>query len=104
MARLIVTGGRSLRGSVRVNGAKNSALKLMAASLLADGRTVVRNVPRILDCQTMSEVLEHLGVEVAWEGSSVTVDPTGSGGFETPYELVSRMRASIVVLGPLLAR
>jgi UDP-N-acetylglucosamine 1-carboxyvinyltransferase len=104
VARLIVTGGRPLHGSVRVNGAKNSVLKLMAASLLADGPTVVRNVPRILDCLTMSEVLEHLGAEVVWDGSNVTVDPSRATGIETPYELVSRMRASIIVLGPLLAR
>src|SRR5207249_9906979 len=76
----------------------------MAGSLLADGPTTVRNVPRILDCQTMAEVLEHLGATVAWDGSNVAVDPTEATGFETPYELVSRMRASIVVLGPLLAR
>jgi UDP-N-acetylglucosamine 1-carboxyvinyltransferase len=102
--RLNVTGGRPLRGSVHVNGAKNSALKLMAASLLTEGQTVIDNVPSILDCLTMSDVLEHLGAGVAWDGSTVMVDSSGADGFETPYELVSRMRASIVVLGPLLAR
>jgi UDP-N-acetylglucosamine 1-carboxyvinyltransferase len=104
MDRLIVTGGARLEGSVRVAGAKNSALKLIAASLLAEGRTVLSNVPRIHDCLTMGEVLEHLGAVVAWEGEALTIDGTGARSLETPYELVSRMRASILVLGPLLAR
>src|SRR5213593_238987 len=104
MDRLLVTGGRRLSGSVKINGAKNSALKLMAASLLAEGTTVIDNVPRIVDCLTMAEVLEHLGAGVAWDGSTVTIDTTDAMGLETPYELVRKMRASIVVLGPLLAR
>jgi len=104
MDRLLVTGGKRLRGSVRISGAKNSALKLMAASLLADGVTVIENVPRIVDCFTMAEVLEHLGARVTWEDSTVAVDTSGAEGIETPYELVRKMRASIVVLGPLLAR
>ncbi len=87
-----------------MNGAKNSALKLMAAALLAEGPTVIENAPRIVDCLTMAEVLEHLGASVAWEGSTVTVDTSEARGLETPYELVRRMRASIVALGPLLAR
>ena len=104
MDRLIVTGGRRLHGAVRVRGAKNSALKLMAAALLADGRTVIDNVPHIDDCITMADVLEHLGAQVAWDGSRLSVDTTEASGLETPYELVRRMRASIVVLGPLLAK
>ena len=104
MERLLITGGRPLRGAVRVNGAKNSALKLMAAALLADGTSRFDNVPAILDCRTMSDVLRHLGAGVTWDDTSLTVDASTAGGFETPYELVSQMRASIVVLGPLLAR
>ncbi|HEY3263848.1 MAG TPA: UDP-N-acetylglucosamine 1-carboxyvinyltransferase [Actinomycetota bacterium] len=104
MDRLIVTGGVRLSGSVRLSGAKNSALKLMAAALLAPGRTVLHNVPRIQDCLTMADVLEHLGESVAWDGSSVSIDATELRSAEAPYELVSRMRASILVLGPLLAR
>jgi UDP-N-acetylglucosamine 1-carboxyvinyltransferase len=87
-----------------VNGAKNSALKLMAAALLADGVTVLEDVPRIIDCFTMAEVLDFLGATVEWDGSTVTVDTSGARGLEAPYELVRKMRASIVVLGPLLAR
>ncbi len=103
MDRLLVTGGVRLSGSVRIAGAKNSALKLMAASLLSPGRTVLSNVPRIQDCLTMGEVLQHLGAAVEW-GEDVVIDPGDALSVETPYELVSRMRASILVLGPLLAR
>jgi UDP-N-acetylglucosamine 1-carboxyvinyltransferase len=104
MDRLLVTGGARLQGSVRVNGAKNSALKLMAAALLAEGVSVLVDVPRIIDCFTMAEVLDHLGARVEWEGSTVTIDTSGATGLEAPYELVRKMRASIVVLGPLLAK
>ena len=101
---LLVTGGARLTGSVRIAGAKNSALKLIAASLLAPGRSVIRNVPTIADCRTMVEVLEGLGVGATWEDGAVALDATDITSLETSYELVSRMRASILVLGPLLAR
>jgi UDP-N-acetylglucosamine 1-carboxyvinyltransferase len=104
MDRLFVTGGARLAGSVGISGAKNSALKLMAASLIAPGRSVLRNVPRIQDCFTMTEVLEHLGAVVTWEDGAVAVDATHLSSVDAPYELVRRMRASIAVLGPLLAR
>jgi UDP-N-acetylglucosamine 1-carboxyvinyltransferase len=104
MDRLLVTGGTRLHGTVRVSGAKNSALKLMAAALLAPGRTTLSNVPRIQDCLTMGDVLDRLGVGVAWRGDEVTIDATTLVSVEAPYDLVRRMRASIVVLGPLLAR
>ena len=104
MDRLIVTGGTPLDGTVEVAGTKNSALKLMAAAVLADGRFTLRNVPRIQDCITMVEVLEHLGVGTAWKDAELVLDTSEVRRVETPYELVSRMRASILVLGPLLAR
>jgi UDP-N-acetylglucosamine 1-carboxyvinyltransferase len=104
MDRLWVTGGARLAGTVRVSGAKNSALKLMAASLLAPGRSVVRNVPRIRDCAVMAEMLEHLGVTVRLTDGVVELDATEVHDVEAPDELVRQMRASIVVLGPLLAR
>ena len=104
MDRLLVTGGTPLDGTVEVAGAKNSALKLMAAAVLADGRFTLRNVPRIQDCITMVEVLEHLGVGTAWKPGELMLDTSEVRPIETPYELVSRMRASILVLGPLLAR
>src|SRR5437660_3146879 len=104
MDRLLITGGHRLQGTVPISGAKNSALKLMAAALLAEGETVIRGAPRIADCLTMSDVLEHLGARVSWESSTVVVDASEATGIEAPYELVRKMRASIIVLGPLLAR
>ena len=93
-----------LSGTVRVSGAKNSALKLMAATLLASGRFTLRGVPQIADVRWMGELLEQMGVTVSQEGDVVTVDVPESVTPEAPYELVERMRASIVVLGPLLGR
>src|SRR2546421_3048646 len=104
MSTLRIEGGHRLSGSVAVSGAKNSALKLMAASLLARGRTVLTNVPRIADVFTMIEVLRHVGATVAFEADVMTIDASGELRSEAPYELVSRMRASVNVLGPLLAR
>jgi UDP-N-acetylglucosamine 1-carboxyvinyltransferase len=102
--RLLVSGGNRLVGEVPIGGAKNSALKLMAAALLAEGRSVIRGVPEIADCRTMAEVLDRLRVHVDWTGDQVSIDASGTLGMETPYDLVRRMRASILVLGPLLAR
>jgi UDP-N-acetylglucosamine 1-carboxyvinyltransferase len=104
MDRLFVSGGARLTGAVAVSGAKNSALKLMAASLLAPGRSVITNVPRIRDCAVMAEMLEHLGVEVTLGGGVASLDATTVEGFDAPHELVRQIRASIVILGPLLAR
>ncbi len=104
MASIVVTGGRPLSGTVHVGGAKNSALKLMAAALLAPGASVISNVPDISDVAVMAEVLEGLGAVVTREDHSVRVDAADVTSVETPYELVAQMRASIVVLGPLVAR
>ena len=104
MDRLLVTGGEPLRGSVRVAGAKNSALKLMAAAILAPGCSVIRNVPRIRDCAVMAELLGHFGVGVELHGDTAELDATDVRGSEAPHELFGQIRASIVVLGPLLAR
>ena len=97
-----------LSGTVRAGGAKNSALKLMAACLLAEGRHVLANVPRIVDVEIMADVLAALGatVEPAGPTGDLVIDsPAGRRLVpEAPYELVERMRASVVVLGPLLAR
>lgn len=104
MPSIIVTGGRPLSGSVRAGGAKNSALKLMAAALLAPGESVIHNVPAISDVDVMARVLEGLGARVTREDHTVRVDASDVTSVETPYELVAQMRASIVVLGPLVAR
>ena len=104
MESITVRGGRQLSGEVRVEGAKNSALKLMAASLLAPGVSRITNVPDIADVEVMSEVLAGLGARVERSDHSLTVDATDITSFEAPYEMVARMRASISVLGPLVAR
>jgi UDP-N-acetylglucosamine 1-carboxyvinyltransferase len=99
-----VQGGAALNGHVRVSGAKNSALKLLAASILAEGATTIRNVPAIADMDAMADVLRHLGVAVDRDGDVMRCDVPGEIGCETPASLVRRLRASIVVLGPLLSR
>ena len=99
-----VKGGARLAGEVRVDGAKNSALKLMAVALLAEGRSVVDNVPRITDIAIMAEVLRRLGCQVSLDHGEVTIDVPAGPGNEADYDLVRRLRASICVLGPLLAR
>jgi UDP-N-acetylglucosamine 1-carboxyvinyltransferase len=99
-----VTGGSSLHGEVRVEGAKNSALKLMAAALLTEGRTTLRDVPAITDVDYMAELLRRLGVDVQRDGDTVTIDVPGQVSHAAPYHLVRRLRASIAVLGPLVAR
>ena len=104
MDAFVVRGGQSLNGSVRVSGAKNSALKLVAAALLAPGRFVLHNVPDIADMQVMGAVLEHLGATVQRDGQTLVLDIPETPGDSTPPHLVSKLRASIVVLGPLLAR
>jgi UDP-N-acetylglucosamine 1-carboxyvinyltransferase len=102
--RLLVRGGRRLAGQVVVAGAKNSALKLMAASLLASGTSILHNVPDIQDVRTMREVLEYLGAVVEFEGGTMTIDTTAVQSHVAPYDLVQKMRASIQIMGPLVAR
>ncbi|HZM74814.1 MAG TPA: UDP-N-acetylglucosamine 1-carboxyvinyltransferase [Candidatus Limnocylindrales bacterium] len=99
-----VTGGVRLAGEVTVVGAKNSALKLMAAALLATGTSVITNIPRITDCALMGEVLRRLGAAVDFDEDVVRVEVPGRLHPEADYDLVRRLRASICVLGPLLAR
>lgn len=102
----MVTGGARLAGEVAVTGAKNSVLKLMAAALLAEGTTTLHAVPRILDVTIMSEVLRRLGCQVTGDPDARTlaVSVPARPGHEADYDLVRRMRASIAVLGPLVAR
>lgn len=102
--RLVVQGGKRLSGHMTVSGAKNSALKLMAASLLAGGTSVLHNVPNIQDVATMQEVIEHLGANVEFADGSMSIDTTQVQSHVAPYELVQRMRASIQIMGPLVAR
>ena len=102
--RFRIVGGATLKGEVTVTGAKNSVLKLMAASLLAVGKTTIRNVPDIADVEIMSDLLTRLGCTVAHVGSVVTIDVPESPQHRADYDLVRKMRASINVLGPLVAR
>ena len=104
LARFRVMGGANLRGEVTVTGAKNSVLKLMAASLLATGKTTITNVPEIADVYIMSELLTRLGCTVVHTHSNVTIDVPQMPGHRADYDLVRKMRASINVLGPLVAR
>lgn len=101
---IVVNGNGTLEGEVSVSGAKNSALKLMAASLLGQGVSIIRNVPRISDISIMSEVLTRLGASVKRDGDALVINTAEVSEFETPYDLVSKMRASISVLGPLVGR
>ncbi len=104
MDALVIQGGRRLSGRVAISGAKNAALPVMAATLLAPGIHKLRNVPDLLDTRTFSRVLEKLGARVTFKGDLCTIDSSGVDSVEAPYELVKTMRASIYVLGPLLAR
>jgi UDP-N-acetylglucosamine 1-carboxyvinyltransferase len=99
-----VVGGNRLYGEVEVSGAKNAALKFVAAALLASGRTVLHDVPRIKDVETMLAVLDGLGAGSEFSGNTLSIDASEIGSYTAPYDLVRQMRASIVVLGPLLAR
>ena len=104
MERFFVAGDNQLHGAVEVSGAKNAALKLIAAALLSPGRTVLHNVPRINDVGTMLAVLEGLGASSEFDGNTLSVDTSSVDSYTAPYDLVRQMRASIVVLGPLTAR
>lgn len=103
---IVVTGPSTLRGAVTVPGAKNSVLKLMAATLLAEGRSVITNVPNIQDVWIMAELLRRLGCTVDYDvdAASVSVEVPAMPGHQADYDLVRAMRASISVLGPLVAR
>ncbi|EOH85787.1 UDP-N-acetylglucosamine 1-carboxyvinyltransferase 2 [Enterococcus villorum ATCC 700913] len=107
MEEIIVKGGNQLNGTVKIEGAKNAVLPILAASLLAEeGTTVLDNVPILSDVFTMNQVIRHLNVDVEFdeEKNQVTLDASRQLEIEAPYEYVSQMRASIVVMGPLLAR
>ncbi|MDP9067111.1 MAG: UDP-N-acetylglucosamine 1-carboxyvinyltransferase [Actinomycetota bacterium] len=104
MRHYVLRGPHALTGDVRISGAKNSALKMMAAALLVPAEVTLGRVPRITDVFLMAEVLERLGASVVFDGNDVRIDASGDLLEETPYDLVTKMRASIQVLGPLLAR
>ena len=104
MDKLVVTGGNPLVGRVRISGAKNATLPLMAATLLTRGKSRLSNVPDLRDVRTMSSLLGTLGAKVSTRKDNLYIDTSGAEGDEAPYELVKTMRASVLVLGPLVAR
>jgi UDP-N-acetylglucosamine 1-carboxyvinyltransferase len=104
MEKLVIEGGKPLNGEVRISGAKNAALPLIAASLLAPGIHVLNNVPDLRDTRTILRLLESLGLTWERDGDTLKIDGTGLRFSEASYELVKTMRASVLVLGPLLAR
>lgn len=104
MDKLVIEGGRRLSGTVAISGAKNACLPILAAALLTDEKSVVRNVPALRDMSTMAKIFKNLGVRVQQETDRIVIEPNGYTKYTAPYELVSTMRASICVLGPLLAK
>ena len=101
---IIARETKNVSGTIQVSGAKNSALKLIAATMLGQGKSTLHNIPHISDIEIMNDVLRSLGATVEWEGHTLTIDTEHAEGHDTPYELVSKMRASISVLGPLVGR
>jgi UDP-N-acetylglucosamine 1-carboxyvinyltransferase len=104
MDKILVQGGRKLQGQVRISGAKNAALPILASALLCDGPNTFHNLPLLRDVHSTVELLNHLGARCQLDGQSITVDAAGLNNHEAPYDLVRKMRASILVLGPLVAR
>jgi UDP-N-acetylglucosamine 1-carboxyvinyltransferase len=104
MDEIVITGGNRLRGEVRISGAKNSALPILASTILGGGECVITNVPRVVDVLTMGKLLGILGAKVSHEGNRAVIKADVIHSTEAPYDLVKTMRASVLVLGPLLAR
>jgi UDP-N-acetylglucosamine 1-carboxyvinyltransferase len=104
MDKIVIKGGASLKGTVKISGSKNAVLPIMAATLLASGRYKIRNVPDLRDVKTMAHLLRIIGAQVEFADQSLFIDTENCNFYEAPYELVKTMRASIYVLGPLVAR
>ncbi|TAN41454.1 MAG: UDP-N-acetylglucosamine 1-carboxyvinyltransferase [Nitrospirae bacterium] len=104
MDKLIIRGGVKLKGEVAISGAKNAALPIMAASLLAGGVHTIRHIPKLRDVITMGKILTNMGLQVVFENGNVSIDSSTVNNFEAPYDLVKTMRASVLVLCPLVAR
>ena len=105
MDKLEIIGGPTLSGQVRISGAKNAALPILMSSLLADGPVILENIPHLNDVTTTVKLLRWIGAEITFhDGVQLEVDPSGISRFEAPYDLMKTMRASVLVLGPLLSR
>jgi UDP-N-acetylglucosamine 1-carboxyvinyltransferase len=104
MEKIVVEGGKRLEGEIKVSGAKNAVLPLMAACILSEGKNIITNVPDLADVRTMAKLLQILGADVEYDSGTLTIDSSGLNNWEAPYDLVKTMRASVLVLGPLTAR
>jgi UDP-N-acetylglucosamine 1-carboxyvinyltransferase len=104
MDKIIVEGGRSLKGEVKISGAKNAALPILISSLLTDGWNTYTNVPNLKDIQSTKDLLLNLGARIETESDAVQINSGSVTNHEAAYDLVRKMRASILVLGPLVAR
>ena len=106
MEKLVIEGGKTLKGEVRISGSKNATLPVLAATLLTNETCILRNVPRLSDTSTMIKLLKALGKDVEWDKDKdeLIIMSTGTLNSVATYELVSTMRGSICVLGPLLAK
>ena len=104
MDKLLITGGKRLSGEVAISGAKNAALPILCAGLLTADTLALGNVPRLQDVATMEKLLKQMGLSIEKNGAVLELCGRGVNNLEAPYEMVKTMRASILVLGPLLAR
>ena len=104
LAHILVRKSGPLKGNVKISGAKNAVLPVIAATLLADGVSTIKGVPDLRDVHVMSDLLRHLGAKVEFKDETLVVDATNINSYDAPYELVSKMRASFLIMGPLLAR
>jgi UDP-N-acetylglucosamine 1-carboxyvinyltransferase len=104
MKTIVIQGGKKLSGEVTISGAKNAALPILAAGLLCAGKHTIANVPRLADVTTFGRILQNMGISFERDGHDIAIDSTGLANPEAPYDLVRTMRASVLVLGPLVAR
>ncbi|MCS7179831.1 MAG: UDP-N-acetylglucosamine 1-carboxyvinyltransferase, partial [bacterium] len=104
MEKFVIEGGYKLEGEIEISGSKNASLPIIAASIMSEEKTILKNVPNLKDIQTMIKILNYMGVKTKFEDNTLEIDPSGIYQFTAPYEFVSTMRGSICLLGPLLAK
>lgn len=105
MDKIVITGGKPLRGRVKISGAKNAALAVLCATILSQGEMILENIPDISDVRVMLDIIKCMGAEATWQGDeTIRIIPSAQTAFEVPYHLVKRLRASNLLLGPMLAR
>lgn len=105
MDKIVITGGKPLRGRVKISGAKNASLAILCATILSRGEIVLENIPDISDVRVMIEIIKSMGATVSWESAeTLKIVPSEQINFEAPYHLVKKLRASNLLLGPVLAR